>query len=153
MEPVIVKPQPSEGMFKLLVQCRAMQMFYHSAHNLASKVAFFGDHSAFGDFYSALEGDYDSVIERAIGTSGPEIANLQRIIAAVHEKCMGCPSTEAKDNKVLFEHSLAMEKELQGIATLIIRSPGTSEGTKNLVAQIADDSESRCYKIKQRIKI
>jgi len=51
----------------LLIQTRAMNLFYRHAHNTCGRVAFFADHGFFGDSYGALDDDYDSVAERLIG--------------------------------------------------------------------------------------
>jgi DNA-binding ferritin-like protein len=61
----------------LAVHLRAMQIYAHTAHNLCARVPFFQDHAFFADTYSALEDDYDSVIERIIGTKGEQATGLE----------------------------------------------------------------------------
>jgi DNA-binding ferritin-like protein len=135
----------------LLVQLRAMQLFAHSAHNLVAHVPFFQDHEFFGDAYSAHEKDYDDVAERNIGLYGEMDLALAPLLAAVSAKLQSAPSVGVKENSVFFQYQLQLEMELCKLVAQIIAS-GCSEGTKQLLGDICNASESRQYKIKQRIK-
>jgi DNA-binding ferritin-like protein len=137
-------------MFQLLVQLRAMQLFYHQAHNLAKGASFFADHEALGEFYAAAEGDYDSVIERMIGTHGPQSVDLMQIVKGVYTKLKSVPSGNVSENREYFSAGLQMEKELCSLVQSI--APSVSEGTRQMIGDIADRSEVRQYKLKQRIQ-
>jgi len=145
-------------MVQLLVQLRSMQLFNHSAHNLCGRVPFFADHEAFGSFYPEHETAYDSVAERLIGKVGPQGLNLAQLIQQVSAKCAGLPSTEVTENSKFFEVSLKLELEMCSIIESYIKqgviAPGVpmSEGTRQMLGDLADKSEIRQYKIKQRIK-
>lgn len=141
-----------EKLLDLAIQVRAMQLFYHSCHNLVGRSVFFSDHDAFAGFYEAMDGTYDSIIERGIGLYGPEIADLTTILKGVYGKIKGLPCAQAKENKEFFEASLQLENELNQKLNSCIVAEGMSEGTKNLLADIADKCEVRIYKLKQRIK-
>lgn len=138
-------------MKELLILLRSMQLFNHSAHHLVARAPFAADHELFGSFYSELDGEYDSVAERAIGKLGPEAANLGQIVAGVAAKLHGVPSTELKENSQFFEISLRLEKELCDLISSVIKA-GVSEGTRQRLGDICDRSEVRQYKIQQRIK-
>lgn len=127
-----------------------MHLLYHQYHHVAARVAFFSDHEAFSDFYNALESDYDKVAERLIGLSDSSQLNLHAILDGVSAKCKSYPQ-DAKENAILFQAALQCESELKQQIDALIKTGGVSEGTKNLLAQIADDSESRSYKIKRRL--
>ena len=135
----------------LLIQLRAMQLFYHSCHNLVGRQSFFADHEAFGEFYGALEGEYDSVAERMIGQDKVSELHLPTLMGKVAAKVQGLPSIEVKENIDFFKAALSLEQQMQAIGTNVMKM-GATEGTKNLIAQILDNSEVRVYKIKQRIK-
>lgn len=141
-----------EYYLKIAIQLRAMQMFYHSAHHLSSRVAFFVDHEAFGSFYEACDSGFDGIMERTIGLHGPQVGALNPILQAVAQKCATLPSIEAKDNKQLFEVGLKLEQELCGLIDQVLKSGQCTEGTKQLLGDEANESEMRQYRIKMRIK-
>ena len=134
----------------LLIQLRAMQLFYHNAHHLVARMPFFSDHEALKEFYEHLDGDYDDVAERLIGLTGSENLNLQLIILGVQDKLQQIPPS-FKENSMYFEMGLKLEQELYGKVDFVIKS-GITEGTKQLLGEILNQSEMRVYKIKQRIK-
>jgi DNA-binding ferritin-like protein len=134
----------------LLVQLRSMQLFYHNCHNLTKGQAFFGDHPAFNDFYSEIEDQYDSVVERAIGLYH-EPLDLSILLPAISknlEMVLGDYNTPED----MLNGGLALEKELIKICDLVEDNPMATLGTKNLIAGIADSSEIRSYKLNQRLK-
>lgn len=135
-------------MNEIAIQLRFLQIFYHNAHNLVGRQSFFSDHSFMGDAYSAMEGAYDDVVERMIGTG--ESVDLKAIIKTVAEKIQDTP-VDAKQNKVFFDKALELETELVKLLDGSIKSDKTSEGTKDLLAGLASDAEVRLYKIKQRL--
>jgi DNA-binding ferritin-like protein len=137
---------------QIAIQLRAMQMFYHSAHHLSSRVAFFSDHEAFGAFYEACNLGFDNVMERMIGLHGPQSAALNPILQAVAQKCATLPSVEAKDDKQLFEAGLKLEQELCSMIDQVLKSGQCTEGTRQMLGDEANFSEGRQFKIKMRIK-
>lgn len=138
-------------MKELICLLRAMQLYAHSCHNLVKGQGFHSDHAFFGDVYSDIEGDFDSVVERSIGLYGDAHMNLQECLSSVMSKLADAPSVGAESNKVYYEHQLKMEDKLTGLIKQIIAA-GVSPGTEQLIGNIADKSEMRKYKIKQRIK-
>lgn len=136
-----------------LASClKSMNLFYHLAHNLAARVPFFADHEAFGEFYEALDNDYDSVIERCIGLFGSQNVNIKQIVNQANSEFQSLPGNEVVENKKFFEIGLALEQKLQSKVQELCKLPEASEGTKQLIGEIANQSEIRTYKLKQRIK-
>lgn len=124
---------------------RALQLYAHNAHNLAKGKTFLEDHEFFGELYSAYEGEYDSVVERAIGL-GEDID----LNAVTKEAANAATGNDFKDNDTAFSVLLVTEKELCDAISKAI--PEATDGTQNLLQGIADNSESRQYKIKRRLK-
>lgn len=139
-------------MLQLIVLFRAMQMFTHSAHLLCSRVVFFQDHDFFGEVYGQAEGWFDKVSERMIGLGQEEQLKLQTVMAAVTQKLATCPSVGVKENKEYYNHLLMYAEEACKLLEQLCKTGQLSEGTKNLLAGIADEMEVLKYKIKQRIK-
>ena len=134
------------------IQLRAMQLFSHSAHNLCSRVVFLQDHSFFGDVYPALESDYDSVVERIIGTRDESLVRLQDILQGVSLKLQAAPSIGVKENALFYQFLLKMEQELCMLIEKELQVPGISSGISQLLGEIVNQSEIRQYKTKQRLK-
>lgn len=136
-----------------LASClKAMKFFYHAAHNLVARVPFFQDHEAFGSFYEEADSDYDDVVERCIGLHGAENFNIKKVIQDACSKFQSLPANEIGENKKFFEIGLSLEKELQLKIQNMCKLPDATEGTKQLIGDIANKSEMRSYKIKQRMK-
>ncbi len=138
-------------MKELLILLRAMQLYSQNAHHLVKGMTFQQDHDFFGSVYDAIAVDYDSVVERIIGLFGEEHLQLQPILAAVVTKLSGAPSTPVENNKVFYEYQLQMEESLCKLCEQIIKA-GVYPGTEQLIGEIANQSEMRKYKIKQRLK-
>lgn len=138
-------------MKELLSLLRAMQMYAHSAHLLCKTQSFLSDHELFGSFYAEHEADFDGVAERIIGLYGEDSLNLQSLMATVTAKLADAPSTGQPDNKPFFTHQLKLEQRLCDLVKQIIAA-GVSPGVEQLTGEIANKSESRQYKIKQRLK-
>ena len=138
-------------MLELIVTLRASQLFLHHAHLLAKGSLFTQDHEYLSALYSEMESEFDSVSERLIGLGGEQQLNLQQLMAKVNEKLKSCPSTEAKENKVFFQKQLEFEKSICAQAEAICKQP-ISEGTKQLIGEVANKSEIRQYKLSRRVK-
>lgn len=138
-------------MKELICLLRAMQLYGHSCHHLVKGTPFHSDHGFFADVYSEVEADFDSVVERSIGLYGDGHMNLQECLSSVMSKIADAPSINVESNKVYYDYQLKLEDRLTGLVKQIIAA-GVSPGTEQLVGNIADKSEVRKYKIKQRIK-
>lgn len=128
---------------------RAYQLYAHNAHNLCKGSLFFADHEFLGELYSQAEGHYDSVVERAIGLGQPiDLIKVQMdAVVTIKDK-----PQQVNENKVYFQTLLDMCGGVYSAIDALCKSPGLSEGTKNLLQGIADQHEMIKYKLKQRIR-
>jgi DNA-binding ferritin-like protein len=108
---------------------------------------FFSDHSFASDTYTSAADAYDSVIERCIGMHDYGNEELKSIN---EEACKNMAVSTYQSPEQAFKTFMMIEKLL--CQSLAEEMKGASEGTKNLLAQLADDSEVRQYKLKQRLQ-
>lgn len=141
---------PQELFLKLVAHLRGLQIHYQAAHHMVKGALFFQDHAALGDFYTALQGEYDRAAEKYVSLYGAY--DIARVMQMAMASMQGVPTSEVKESKEYFSAFLAKEKEVSSMVDMLVRQGGFSEGTKNLLADIATVSESRQYLIKQRIK-
>jgi len=132
-------------MKQIAVTLRGLQLFAHNAHNLAKGKTFLEDHEFFGELYAAYEAAYDDVVERMIGLGGDQDLN-----AITAEACDMATSATFSNNEQAFNVLLVTEKEL--CDQIKKERPKQSDGTQNLLQDIADKSEMRQYKLKRRLK-
>ncbi len=126
---------------KLIAYLRLMQLYAHIAHNVLGGKTFFQDHEFLAEIYQAYEGHYDAVVERLIGL-GKKID-----LVKVHtEVCKSLEEPKSYDE--CFKYLLEAEQEL---CQMIESEKGLSEGTRQLLGDIASLSEVRQYKLKQRL--
>lgn len=137
-------------MQNLLIQTRVMNLITHHFHNVCSRVAFLSDHAFFGEVYEALDDAYDNVAERLIGLKDSSVIPFMELMDAVNMKLKQLPH-DYKDNAQMFQTLLQLESEMRAIIEEYIKSGEYSQGTVNMLAQLADDSEVRTYKIKRRL--
>lgn len=122
---------------------RYMQFYAHMAHNLLGGETFFQDHTFLGDLYGAYEDEYDSVIERLIGSDKTvDLVKLHKSAADALEN--------PENYNDCFSELLSCEERL--CEFIEKEAPKSSQGTMQLYGGIADASEMRQYKLKQRIK-
>lgn len=134
-------------LYELALQFRSLQLYAHCAHNLAFGSTFFSDHEFFGSAYGAYESAYDAVVERMIGLGMKfDIFKLQQSAGEL----IGQSRMESSD--AAFKFLLMSEEVLCRLVEKCIAEKEYSQGTVNLLAQFADDSEGRIYKIEQRLK-
>lgn len=141
---------PQELFLKLVAHLRALQIIAQAAHHNIKGSLFFQDHDALGDFYEALQGEYDRAAEKYVSLYGAY--DINRVMQLVLAAMQGAPSGEVKENKEYFTALLSKEKEVSSMVDMLVRQGNFSEGTKNLLADIGTVSEGRQYLIKQRIK-
>jgi len=138
-------------MKELLYLLRAMQIYSQSAHHLVKGTPFHSDHAFFGDTYESVGGDFDDVAERIVGLYGEEHLHLQNMLQSICGKLSDAPCCGVEDNEVFYKYQYKLEEKLKSLIKQIIAS-GVSPGVEQLIGNIADKSEMRCYKIKQRVK-
>lgn len=127
---------------------RAAQLYAHAAHNGAKGPTFFSDHEFLEETYKAYEEAYDKVIERSIAQGEPiDLAAIGRNAAADAGRF---PDPVAFSTQSSFGVLMDYERKICAEIDRIYAEQTT--GTQNLLAQLADDSETRQYKIGQRLK-
>jgi DNA-binding ferritin-like protein len=126
-----------------------MQIAAQFMHHNCKGALFFQDHGALGDFYEALQGEYDRAAEKYVSLYGAY--DINQVMSMVMASMQGMPS-QVKENKEFFTILLGKEKELCSMVDMLVKQGGYSEGAKNMLADICTVSESRQYLIKQRIK-
>ena len=122
---------------------RYMQSYAHIAHNILGGQTFFSDHAFLGELYGTYEDAYDMVVERMIGLEEP--INLVKINQDA-VKDLEEPSSYNEAFKELLKCEEDLCKKIETIA------PKVSQGTMQMLGNIADASEVRQYKLKQRLK-
>lgn len=138
-------------MVQIAIQLRAMQLAMHNAHHFCSRVVFLQDHEFFAEVYSFAEDSYDSVIERMIGLGKESELNMGLVIDQVASLVKAAP-VQAKENKEYYLHLLKMIQSCKSQIEQACKVPGTSQGTIQMLGNIADKFEVFEYKIKQRTK-
>lgn len=122
---------------------RYMQFYGHIGHNLLGGQTFFQDHSFLAELYAAYENHYDDIIERMIGLDEEvDLVDIQK------EAVSGLKSP--KSYEACYKELLDCEAELCNMIEKLVKE--SSQGTANLIQGIADESEVRQYKLKQRLK-
>jgi len=139
-------------MREILKQLRLIQLFAHGAHNFCGRTPFHSDHEFFGEVYSTVEGDYDSVIERIIGLLGEEAVQYQSLHSEVAQRLQQLPSVGVKENSTFYQVLLQLDNELCSKISEVIKGGSVSPGTEQTLGAICESAEIRDYKIKQRIK-
>lgn len=130
----------------LAVLFRAAQFYAHSAHQLVTGNSFFSDHEHLGDLYATYEDSYDSLIERVIGLGDkPNLVETTKNATKVFTDTF----PEKGGVESYFKGLLAFESKIRDKIKDI--NDEQSLGTQNLIQDMADKSEQRTYKLKQRI--
>ena len=132
-------------MHSIAIHLRAMQFFAHAAHHNVSGNSFFGDHKFFGTTYETLTEQYDSVVERMLGLNIP--VGQHKLVDEANKIYQNTMIETADD----FEILLALEKELCDMIETTIKAGTQTQGTTNLLSNIADSSETRQYKLTRRL--
>lgn len=134
-------------LLELAIHFRFLQLYAHNAHNLIQGETFFADHKFLGGLYGEYEESYDAIVERMIGLGeNPELMTLQKSAAdmlATEKQPMDCEGW--------FARILQGEKTTVAIVQKCFEEGDYTQGTLNLLAGIADTSETRIYKLSQRL--
>jgi DNA-binding ferritin-like protein len=91
---------------------RVMNLYYHHLHNVASGVAFEGDHEMMLEFYEAMDDAYDSLIERHMGLGGSmSKVDFLKIIDNAEEVLEQMP--ESEDYQAHLAHAQSLESDFR----------------------------------------
>ena len=128
----------------LAILFRTMQLFSHNAHNLAKGSTFFQDHEFLGELYPVYESAYDCIVERILGLGGD--------IDLVDTARQAASGVDMIDATRPFSSVLEAEKLVCSAIEDLIKTSEMSEGTRQMLGNLCDESEVRQYKIGRRIK-
>jgi DNA-binding ferritin-like protein len=135
----------------IAVQFRYLQLYAHIAHNISHGSTFYQDHDVFGDLYGKYEEEYDMVVEHMIGL-GVDFCLFEvtdRVNTVLQEN-----KPDDVFNELFFQNILSGELLIQGLVKECNdHQQDYTVGTINMLAQMSEDSENRCYRIQQRIKL
>ena len=134
-------------MNELIITFRCAQFVAHNFHNFAKGYSFFADHEFLGSLYGTYEEAYDGLVERTIGSNKP--IDLRDITNQAAERANAF-SADTMSCDEMFSTLQSMEESI--CVWCKTYTSGASLGTANLLADLADKSEARQYKLKQRIK-
>lgn len=125
-------------------------MYFYSqmAHHQVKFSTFFSDHDYLGELYESYDAAYDGIIERMIGLG--DDANEFDIINAAAAQFNQHREDNFTKNISYFAQILAFEKQLCAMLSEVANN--VSLGSNDMIAGMANDSESRQYKIGQRVK-
>ena len=133
---------------KPIITSRLMQLYYHNCHHLTKGCSFFSDHEFFNTAYTALDSNYDRLSERYIAEYGVKAFETGTIITKIQEDLIEY-KIETFDCKLMFDNALKLEKKYQQELQTLDKT--ASLGLKNLIGDLAEQSDVRIYKIQQRI--
>jgi DNA-binding ferritin-like protein len=136
---------------KIATVLRALQLYAHHAHNNCTGKSFIPDHKLFSATYTEAEVDYDSVIERIIGSTGKPVDTLSMGHQAL-KLAEQCSKQPGDCNTEFLKGVLKLELATCVYIDKCIESEKLPEGTKQLIGNIADKSMSRQYKLRQRLQ-
>ncbi|MEY3879403.1 MAG: hypothetical protein RIQ94_198 [Pseudomonadota bacterium] len=131
-------------LLELATLFKIIDLYAHHAHNLAKGDMFMQDHAFFAEVYSLADSSYDSLIERHIGTVGPDV-DLCRILKQALDVIDGIDMNFYVNISILLNESLDMIEKM-------CKSGSMSMGTQNLIQGQADQVEVLIYKIKRRLR-
>jgi len=134
-------------MNELIITFRCAQFVAHNFHNYAKGYSFFADHEFLGTLYGTYEEAYDSLVERTIGSN--KAIDLRDITSQAAERAKAFPAETMSCDEMFATLQSIKESICVWCKTY---TPGATLGTANLLADLADKSEARQYKLKQRIK-
>lgn len=140
-----------DHLIKVAVLLRAGQLYAHHCHNNVRGKLFHADHDFFGELYPVYEAGYDGCVERYIGLTGQPFDGIKVGHDAL-DLLSDLPRDAGDCNKNFYVGVLHIEKALCKYIESCTKSGAMSEGTRQMLGTLADESEVRQYKISSRLK-
>ena len=129
------------------IQTRTMQLYYHYCHNLVTGPEFFQDHEFFATAYAEMELNYDLLVEYYISLEST--LPVKTINEMVHENLEQLAVDKMSADQ-MYGEALKLELDLQSYLEQLDKKG--SLGIKDKVGAIASSSDTRMYKMQQRLK-
>jgi DNA-binding ferritin-like protein len=135
----------------LLVLHIAIRDYLHTAHVSVKGSVFYTDHELLSRLYTGADAEVDGLMEKMVGIGmGVQSIHLPTVLKKVYEKVSKLPY-DAPTNEVYFQVACSLEESLRQACEALDKDPNTSVGVRNMIGDLADKSENRCYLIKQRL--
>lgn len=129
----------------LAVALRIYQLYVQTLHNTVRGINFNDHHEFLSELYQEVEGDYDDVVERCLGT-GVQID----VLAVQHEAGMAASQIATPQDPIgMFNVINNLEMIIRDEIAAAYQT--ASIGTQQLIGEIANKSEKRSYKLQQLI--
>ena len=129
---------------------RYLSLMYHNHHWESKGRNFYEDHLLFERLYNQMSEQIDKIAEKSIGLFGSEIVNFSKQLILIKELDAKFPYHSPEE---AIKHSLMVEKELtkliENVAGKLEMNGELSLGLDNLLAELCDNSENRCYLLGQ----
>ena len=130
---------------------RYLQLFTHAAHHLTLGTAFLADHPWLGEIYDEFSEAHDKCVERMLGL-GLEV-DLKTITAEAARMYAESGIVDGTFDPGMFSTILEGDRQARDLIEQIFGAEGFTQGTLNMVAGLADESEVRAYKLTRRLKL
>lgn len=131
----------------LIILVKTLNIYGHIAHFLCARVVFMQDHEFLSEIYQAAEDNYDHLVERCIGL---DIAiDLQQINLKAAQDASKI--SIGSDNSTKISACLELERQTVKVIEKLKADKKITLGTETLLGDIANASEIRQYKLKQRL--
>lgn len=136
---------------KVLAALRALQHLYQTFHWAARGANSYSDHKLFGRLYSTVEDEIDKVGEREVGTYGWQVTEPRSSARLFLEFLDRMDTLTHYDSKKFAECAYMAEMCFQAI--LKVAREGATNGTVNMLDDMADTHESNLYLLRQNLDV
>lgn len=134
----------------LLAMLRAVQIVHHTAHWQTKGPTFAADHALYGELYSAIDDEFDTLAEKIVAMYGVDAVDMVDQLARITTVVKRAKEIDSD----LPKRSLAVEEGLQtvleAVRDYLRKEKELSMGMDNFLQGIADSHETAVYKLKQR---
>lgn len=135
----------------LFCTLKALSEYYKTGHWQVKNTIYYADHQLLDRLYGESYARLDQIAEKIIGTTGNLAAlNLNEVLKKEYELIKTLPYTP-EENSAFFQAGLSLEQKILELCAQIDAAPETTVGIKNMIGDIADESESRIYLLRQRL--
>ena len=138
-------------LIEIFCTLKALSEYYKTGHWQVKNTIYYSDHLLLDRLAEESQEQLDAIAEKIVGTTGnSSILNLNDVLKKQYELIKNLPYTP-NENTAFFEAGLSLEQRVLELCASVDSSPETSVGIKNMIGDIADESEARVYLLKQRL--
>ena len=151
-----------DGMMTIIAILRTLNMGYHYAHVNVKGENYYGDHLLLQRLYTegASIGELDSVMERLKGLYPTRLVQMGETLDRMDQENEIISAIDAPgENVAKFQALVKLEMRLQGVIAKLVQAledrsilGNGTDGTINLLQDIADNHQGNVYLINQRIQ-